>query len=435
MDEAMDLGLIKDQGDTEEQEPGGGDGGEETTEETEAPEETEGGQESEGGEEPGGDEEPGSARALPTELRRAVRELVAQNPDFAKKFPKLERQLTAAWFKASQADKFGGFQKIRSAMDALEQHGGAEGIAEMAEEVEASRLLEDGFKAGDPELIDTWMKSYPDGFKNLVGPAISKLEAADLAAHDRAIAEPMLRTLSRTGVLNVMGELKAAIAGERYEDIQRQFGALEDFFANLRDFAARAKTPSTDPLKGDREKLNAERTEFQSEREAAFRGDVQNAVNNQVMMFTNRLLRQALAGKKLRVETANRVRKQISLDLQDALKAHARNQATGYAARYKAAQTSGDGDRLTQLISGAARHKLPTIVKKVLRDFNLSTGSLAGSRRAAGGGGPRHAGTASVTGRPKTGDVDFTRTDKARYLASLGGHGEAWLKNGKQARW
>ncbi|HEX8797365.1 MAG TPA: hypothetical protein VF772_02070, partial [Terriglobales bacterium] len=117
------------------------------------------------------------------------------------------------------------------------------------------------------------------------------------------------------------------------------------------------------------------------------------------------------------------------------------NTAPGYAEKYKAMMNAGDHQRAVQFIVANVRQKLPQVIKRVLRDFNLGGGQrLAGGggpRRVAGGGGPRgHSGT-TVTGRPKTSEIDFTRTDKASYLASIGEgrHGQAWRKDGKIAKW
>jgi len=436
--EGEELGLLggegSDSGGVAEEEISGGDGGEETFIEGEAEaQEGEGRQQEEGGAEgEEGERRPGDAKAFPVELRKAFRELSAANPDFQKRFPGAERKITAALFKAGEADKMGGLQNLRAASELVESHGGAEGIHEMAEEVEASRMMEEGFKQGDPILVDTWAKEYPDGFKSLVGPAIERLEGMDLAAHDRAISWPLYKTLDRCGVIGTLGELKAAIAGANAEETQKHFNALEHFILELRNFATRAKAP--DPLAADREQLNKERQEILTDREKNFRSAIENEVNGHIMGYTNRLLRQALAGRKLRVDTANRIREQINKDLVSAVR-----QIPNYAERFKAIRATGDHAHSVQYVVSAARQKLPLIVKRVLRDFNLGGGSTsqgAGLRRAVATGDGRGGGnTRTVAGRPQTGDVDFTRTDKANWIASAGRHGEAWLKNGKKAQW
>jgi hypothetical protein len=427
-----ELGLIEDEGGTGLEESGDESGEEEITEGEEGGEEGAEGGEEEGGEELGEEERGrGAVRTLPTELRKALREFNTGNPDFAKRYPRLERQLTAALYKASQADGLGGLPQLRAAAQLIESHGGAESIAQMAEEVEAGKVLQEGMQQGDPVLLDIWSREHPDGFKAMVGPSIAKLEAMDLAAHDRALADPIYRTLDRCGVIGTMNDLERAIAGEDFDDIRKQAASLKNFLLELKNFASRAKAP--DPLKADRERIDQERAEIQTERQRTFYGGVRTEVGTSTTSFINRALRQELAGRKLQVSTANRLRKQINEDLAAAV-----NTAPGYAERYKAVMKAGDHQRAVNFIVQTARQKIPLVVKRVLRDFNL--GAKPGARgpvRRPAGGSTRSGGTGQnvIAGRPKTGDVDFTRTDKSQYLASLSGHGQAYLRNGKVAKW
>jgi hypothetical protein len=429
MPDGEELGLIEDEGGTGVAEETEGGGEEEITEEPgdEGEPEGDGG----GGEElPDGEEgERPAGRTLPTELRKALREFNTGNPDFAKRYPRLERQLTAALYKAGQADKLGGLQQLRSAAELLEQHGGPQAIAEMSEAVEASRVLEEGLQQGDPVLLDVWSKEHPEGFKALGGPYIEKLASIDLAAHDRAISGPMYSTLDRCGVIGTVNDLEAAIAGEKFEDIQKHFGALKNFLMELRNFASKAKSP--DPLKADREKLEQERGEILTQQRETFRSGVATEVGMQVTGYINKILRQELAGRKLSVGTANRLRRQINEDLASSV-----NGNNEYREKYKAVMGANNHQRAVNFVVTNARQKIPTIVKRVLRDFNLGAKPREAVRRPAGGGGARAASGNVVTGRPKTSDVDFTRTDKAAYLGSFStGHGQAFLKNGKLAKW
>ena len=431
-----ELGLLGDDGGgsgTAEEELGGGEGGEETEGEGQG-EGSESGEARSEGEEGEGERRPGderTARALPTQIRRAIRELSEANPDFAKRYPQLVRQISDALFKQAQLGKLGGLQQLRSAAELLETHGGPEAIAEMAEEVEASRMMEQGFQQGDPVLVETWAKEYPDGFKALVGPALEKLEALDLAAHDRALAMPMYKALDRTGVLATVNALESAIAGERFEDIGKYFGELKQFLLDLRNFASRAKAP--DPLKGERDKLENERQEIQTVRTREFYGRIRNDVNTQMMAHINQLLRSELAGKKISVNVGNRLRKAINVELASQV-----NTAKGYADNYKSVMNAGNHDRAVRFIVTAARAKASGVVKKLVREFNLLGGGQAPGmgRRSPSSAGTGRTGTRTVAGRPKTADVDFNRTDKAAWLGSMTlGHGQAYLKDGRLARW
>jgi hypothetical protein len=40
-----------------------------------------------------------------------------------------------------------------------------------------------------------------------------------------------------------------------------------------------------------------------------------------------------------------------------------------------------------------------------------------------------------VSGRPKTTDVDFSKTDKSLWIATMHSHGQAWGKDGKLYKW
>jgi hypothetical protein len=423
-----DLGLIEDaaggaagaETEVAEEEPSG----EETAIEGEKETETEEPGEGEGQQEEG----ERASRALPTQLRKALREFVTGNPEFAQKYPRLERQLTAALFKAQQSDRLGGLQALRAANELMEAHGGREGIAEMAEQVEASNMMQEGIHKGDPVFIEVWARESPEGFAAAGRPYLDKLQQINPVGFDRAISKPLVDTLTRGGVFSSWGELKAAIAGERFAEIQRHFQALDDYWRGLHDYASRSSAP--DPLKGEREEFDQERQEFQNERVKAWYGDVRSEVNNQMMAMVNRLLRQELAGKKLRVETANRLRKQINEDLAEAV-----NTAPGYKERYEAVLKARDHGKAVRFIVSSARQKVPSVIKRVLRDFNLAGGTTGTVRRVAAGG-SRGVGSSVVAGRPKTADVDFGRTDKTAWLGSLSlGHGEAWLKNGKRAKW
>ena len=425
--EGEDLGLIEDSGvaDLGGEESGGEETPIEGETETETPEDgsTPSGTEITGESEEGEGER--SGRALPQQVRLALREFAQNNPEFAKKFPRLERQLTDAMFKTAQLSKLGGLAALREAHEAIEAHGGAEGLRELAETAQASRVLEEGMNTGDPVLANTWAETAPEGFKSFGRPYLEKLEQLDLAAHDWNVAPDMVKTLTRTGVYDSMAELETAIAGERLADVQSTFQKLKKYFLDLRHFGNATKGP--DPLKAERERFDAERQEFATEQRKTFYGGVRSEVNTQVMGFTNRLLRQELHGRTIRLETANRLRKQINEDLAAAVK-----NADGYADRYKAVMGQNDHSKSVQFIVAAAKAKLPMVVKRVLRDFNLAGTAPAGVRRAAPGAGRQ--GTSVSVGRPKTEDVDFTRTEKSNWL-TMRNHGEAWLKNGKKAKW
>jgi len=433
-----DLGLIEDESGTGDEtldnEPEGGDEGAGAGDEGEGAEEGEG----EGGEEEELSEgDRGGrridAKALPVQIRKALRSLSQADPNFAKQFPRLEKDISSALFKVNQVNQLGGVQKFQQLAELIETHGGEEGLASAMEELEAGRQLEDGFRRGDPAVIDGWAQDYPAGFKSLIRPAIAKLEQMDPQGYAREISDPVWRFLDSYGVISVFNQLETALAGigDPGKVALGELTKIKGFLSNLRDLATKSKSP--DPLKGDREALDAREQEIETERTKMFYGSVRQDVNGQVTAHMNRLIRAELGGLKLRLETANRLRKEINAELSRTV-----NTNKEYQTRYKAIMKGGDKDRAVRFIVQNAKAKMPAVVKQLIREFNLkpagkAAGNRPGARRPAGGSG---GGSNYVPGVPKTLDVDFRKTDKARFLGmKAAGHGEAWLLNGKLAKW
>jgi hypothetical protein len=410
-----------------EETPGEGEGGEP---------ETPGG-DGEGGGEGDGEGEGERSRAIvkvePLAIRKALREISQSNPDFAKKFPTLEKAVTTALFKSGQIEKFGGIQAISEAAEALEVHGGLEGIQQMAEDNAANLELQQGFERGDPKVIDGWAKDFPAGFKKLIAPALDKLETLD-KEHYTAVGSYIIGKLfSEYGVYGAISALGEALSAEKKDDAIKHFNALAKFLTDAKALAANAKSGRTDR---DAE-LDSREQEIAERDKKAFYGSVRQDVNTAVMSEMNRLIRLGLPkGRRIKVEPANRLRKEINAELSRVV-----NTQSGYAARYEAVMGARDKDRAVRFITSQARTYLPKVVKQMLAEFNLtgSTGTNTNTqRRSANGNGNRVDGAVrTVAGVPKTGDVDFRKTDKATFLSqkSQGRHGSAWLLSGKQAKW
>lgn len=396
-----------------EHEPAGDEGGEEGDQELEE-----------------GDRRPAPRTNLPLELRKALR----ANPEIAKQFPKLEKQLTGALFKATTVDRLGGVQKFREYAELLEAHGGPEGVQQAVEELNNWRALDQGFERGDPKILDGWVKDYPQGLKRLLGPAIERVEQMDLASHDQTLSVPMWKTLDRCGVISTIQALEGAISANKIEDVAKEFKLLKGFFLELRQMATKAKSP--DPLAGDRQALDEERQGMAEEKKRTFYGTVRQDVNTQVTQRMNKLIRQELGATKIKLSVANRLRKAITAELASSV-----NSANGYAEKYNAVMSTNDRERAVRFISSAAFAKLPTVVRQLVAEFNLKrsagngTNGASAGRRASGTERSGRDRPSVIQGRPKTSEVDFTRTDKATWLATMHGHGQAWTTSGKLAKW
>jgi len=432
-DEGEELGLLGGEGEEVEL----AEGAEESfIEGEEGAEGAEGGGAAEGEEGAEGAGEGGSraiVKVTPLEVRKALREISTTNPEFAKKFPTLEKAVTTALFKSGQIEKFGGVQAIAEAMEALELHGGAEGLADLAEELEIHRALEKGFERGDVKVIDGWAKDYPAGFKKLILPALEKLETLDQEHFDAITSYLTNKVFERCGVFGSIAAIGEAISAGKTEDAVKHFNNLAKFLGDMKGLSAKAKSGRNDR---DAE-LDAERDNLAKSKRDMLYSSARMDVNPKIMFEMNRLIRLALPrGTKVKVEQANRLRKEINAETRARM-----NSESDFATNFESLLASGNKDRLVKFIYSRAAKHLPKVVRQLLNEFGLmkaSGGSQNGrgtSRAAAAGANGRGEGTRVVTGRPKTSEIDFTKTDKSVWLSTMSSHGTAWGLDGKLHKW
>jgi len=340
----------------------------------------------------------------------------------------IARAFERAYYKVANVDKLGSTQDLQSFKETIEAHGGLEGIAEMAEEVEASRQLEDGFKAGDPKIIDGWAKDYPDGFKKLLLPAFDRLESMDSQAWEQQAGTVSTKFLTKFGVFDAVGQLGAALKDNKPEEAIRLYNDLVSKV--LKPMQTLAQKAASDPLAADRQKIEEQRQELLTREQKMFYGTVRTDVNTQVTGLINKELNTVLNGKKLDVNLGNRVRKAINEEL-----ATKTNSNPIYSRQYKAMMAGADKDKAVKFIVTNASKNVSAVVRQVVKEFGLTPGS----RAAAGGGTQQRRASSSgngqpvtVPGKPKAGDVDWSRSDKSQFILP---HGQVWDKQGKLRKW
>lgn len=362
---------------------------------------------------------PADKRYGPKEVKADVARLKEIDPNLAKRFER-------AYWKVAGVDKLGTTQELTALKEAVELHGGVEGLTSMAEEVQAGRALEQGFEKGDPKVIDGWANDYPDGFKKLIIPAFDRLERLDPQFHEQAASTVSTKFLEKYGVFDAVGQLGAALRDGKTEDAARLYNELvSKVFQPMRNMATKS---ASDPLASDREQLDAKREELSKQEKSMFYGSVRSEVNQQVSRAMNAELAKLLRGRKLDAEMGNRVRSEITSEIKGLLTAQA-----DYAKRYETVMGSGDRDKAIKFVVDNASRNMSKAVQTVLKYRNLLNGNN-GTGKAAAKPAPKGGSPAVIAGRPAISDVDFGKTDKATFLGSRQ-HGTAWLKSGKQAKW
>lgn len=382
----------------------------------------------EGGEGQGdrGDGKGADGKDVPGDKRYGSKDFKADYAKIKEVDPALAQRFQRAFWKVQNVDKLGTTQELTALKEAVEMHGGVEALTEMAEEIEAGRALEEGFKSGDPKVIDGWAADYPEGFKKLLLPAFDKLAQLDNAAWEEQAGTLSTKFLEKYGVFDAVAQIGTALKDNKVEDAVKLYNDLVSKV--LRPMQGLASKRANDPLAGDRARLAEQEKTIQTEKEKIFYSGVRQTVNSQVTGMVNKALRTQLGTRRLTVEQGNRVRKAINSEL-----AELANTAPGYSRQYTATLKAGDADRAVQFIVKNASKYVDKAVRNVLTERNLTGTAGGGAVKDKGaGGGNRDRGLQTIVGKPKVAEVDWTRSDKSQYILP---HGQVFLKNGKAAKW
>lgn len=364
------------------------------------------------------EEDAGDGRQVTAQIRAHLAEIKKTNPALAK-------ELQRIYWKGQNVDKLGTTQELTAIKEAVELHGGVEGIGKLAEEVEAGRALEQGFERGDPKVVDGWANDYPEGFKRLIPAALDRLEKMDEARYDQVTSNGADRIFEKYGVYSAVQQLGEALTANKPEDAVKHFNALTKFLSDMKGLSKRTKE---NPYQQRESELDQREKDIAERDKKAFYGSVRVDVNAQVARSMNQEIAKLLRGKKMSTELGNRVRGEITEELKQLIN-------TGdYSKRYETVMGARDRDKSVKFIVDNAARNMSKAVQTVLKYRNLlGTATAKPAARPgikAGAGAQQQA----VVGRPKIGDVDFSKTDKATFLGSRT-HGTAWLKNGRQAKW
>lgn len=372
------------------------------------------------------DKAEGDKRTLPVQVRNALRKFTQSNPDFAKEFPRFEKDVVGALFARQAINAMGGLPALNQLKETVELHGGVEGIQQMVEEVEASRELDKGFETGDPKVVEGYVRDYPEGFKKIIPTALNALaknfpedynRVGSTILHNTLRNNNLYESVVRIGEALKAGDAKAAVA---------DYDKLVDFLASVQKTGT---TQQSDPYEKDRQEIEAQRQSIANERKTAFVDKVRSEVDPMIVRDVNKIVGAALKGRQMEVSARNRLMNEIR-----GMLANRVHNEPNYSRQWPGVRDAGDHGRAVKFNYAAYSKALPTVVSTVMKDpVWVRYFGGAQQRTVSRPAGERQVNT-TVAGRPQIADVDFNRTDKATFLGSRA-HGTAWLKSGKQAKW
>lgn len=371
-------------------------------------------------------EESGDKRAIPLQVRNAIRKFTQANPDFVKEFPRFEKDITGAMFARKTLNDLGGLPEVMKWKDALELHGGVEGIQELVGEVEGSRALDVGLEKGDPQVIENYVKEFPEGFKRIVPTALDALAKSFPEDYQRLGSNILHNTFRDNRSYDDLGSLGQIIGASKDANAIAAYNRLVDLLTNVQK---NATSKQADPYADRAKQLDEREQSLANQHKTTFLNGVRGEVDTAVVKDVNKMIATALKGRVMDPQARNRFLNEVRSAI--ATKVHS---DPSYSRNWPGVRDAADHGRAVKFNYAAYSKAIPAAVGSIMKDpvwrsyFNGAAKPAATVTRQAGDR------PTTVAGRPAIGDVNFDRTDKATFLGSRA-HGTAWLRNGKQAKW
>lgn len=211
----------------------------------------------------------GDGRTIPAEVKKLLADLKTTNPKLA---ATLKGQLfeNQAWKQAFP----GGLKEARAIKTTLDNYGGAEAIAELqnghAAITQQLEEIDAKVAAGDPEYIASIFKQFPEGASKMMPSALENFRAADPDGYNFTMGRVVYNTAA-AGLIPAAKALQTALQAKNDAGVNQAFGEIVDWINGIQALASKQPQKTVDP---ERQKLDADRQQFETERREAFKADV-----------------------------------------------------------------------------------------------------------------------------------------------------------------
>ena len=360
-------------------------------------------------------------------IRDAVRALSQTSPEYSKAL----KQMADAYYREGTAWKtaFDTPQKASEAKSIIESAGGIEGIAQSQERLRGYDAQDEGIKTGNPEVIESLFKDFPEGAAGLAPHYLAKLEATNPQALQAAVGPYAVQMLEQAGI---MGHVEAML---KETDPARVKGMAETLSGWLKgqkqnaDLVRQGGRQAPDPRA---DKIKARETELNQKEEKIFRDGVTAEVNSTVKQPLTDLVEQYAKQYKLNDTQKAHYRKTLE---QSVIEEMNNDQAYLKQAELRNANKGRTTQTVAQFISSEfsrrAKDKAFEVAKAIYGvprgTSTTGTGVVkAGTPQTSPTGGPL-----KISARPSDSQLDLNRPGADILLIQ----GRGYLKDGRFVTW
>jgi hypothetical protein len=316
---------------------------------------------------------------------------------------------------------------IRGMTATLDAIGGETGIQDLQTEVTDYRTEIKQFSEGDPALLNTLYEANPESLATAGTNLIALLDSKNGDLYARVIAPEVHKQIEIAGVygdfVKVVDFIKEGKGQEAYDlalKIGKWFGAVRDQAKKITEGRSAAKP---DP---EREALQREREELNREKESTYTKaaglNVDRLNNTEISKLTGPLARELKLSADGRADFENGLRSRI-------WKKMAADKV--YVQRAQALRNKGDMEKHVRFI----HNKFVELLQDEFENYrnirypNMGVKPKPKPAPAAGNGAKPHVVTSQPGQRPKSSDVDWSKTPDVMWIT-----GRAVLLNGQSVK-
>jgi hypothetical protein len=340
----------------------------------------------------------------PSDWKKIAEELKSTDPAVAKA---AQKALKRAYGENDLYRKvFKSPQEAQKAVQRIETLGGLDAVESEAAEWAS---VYNGFRSGDPKVLDVWFKDNPDGVGKLMPTALNKYREMDPAGWTHEMSSVFMATAQNTGMLQAFEMLLDIPEVANNPTAKR---ALEKITQVMNAINGHASKPPVRDEANQSKALSEREQKIKQQENVIYQRQVAQQVEPVMRKAAEMAISKLITGKKLSADARADLIRDVKAEFSQISK-----KDPDFQKNAKALLESGETERFLRLVKSKLEQQMPFAAKRVWRKYQGISGiaqetqqqrkTEAQSRREAGGGGA--ASNTVRTASPKPADVDWTR--------------------------
>lgn len=344
------------------------------------------------------------------------------------KNPKLAAELKSALFEREALKSVipGGVNAVKELNQKLTEFGGFEGIEQLKSDVGYWNELDQRFTAGDPAFIEEIATASPEAFVKLIPSAFAKYQEVSPDGFSKYMAGIFQNDMHQAGLFNALDRLSDFLPADqpRVKELWAQVTNYLNRVGQLANQDVKPIAQKEQPRQDDQ--FAAERAKFDKERDEFQRTQYASESNTERVKVFNTSWAKLTANLKLTSEQSAAAKELYLNRLMKTL------QGTDFQATAEKYYKAGDKAGYLRYTTSMYSQHIPKAIESALA--SLGVHKKPGPRPSQQQNQTQQTQTTrpefqTSLNRPKSGDIDWTRTSQSMYLK-----GQAVLKDGKKVQ-